>query len=160
MTIPLGNSRGLPWKLVLWCSGGRWYGESPCDRDTNFRLLKAGLRTAASQPSPVGSSRNSEVEEVFLERFDGGAEDFAAVEDVAHFFAQPKQFPEACPSSPFRILDCEVKQLEHSLKSAFEARVVSTFECSRCALEFASDVAELLVDREGEPAAVAKTFVD
>src|SRR6266550_6439887 len=63
------------------------------------------LRLSRGNFSTVCSSRDAEVKEVLLQRLDWRSKHVVAVEDVAHLFAQPKEFPESAGCSPPRVLD-------------------------------------------------------
>ena len=61
--------------------------------------------------------------------------------------------------SPLWVFDSKIKQLEDTLKCFLEAVVVASLERSRRALELATNVTELFVDGEGEPAVVFESFM-
>ncbi len=111
--------------------------------------------------SLASSSRcDSEVQKILFQSLYGRPNNLVAVEDIAHFFSQPKQFPQSITCPPLWIFNGQIKQLEHSLEGFLEAIMISSLEGPCGALELASDVAELFVYREGEPAAVFESFVD
>jgi hypothetical protein len=111
------------------------------------------------QLSPGRSGGDAEVQKVFFQSLDRSPDDAVAVKDIADLFTQAKQFSQPARSSPLRIFDGQIQKLEHPLKSLFKPIGVATLEGSGSALKLASDVAELFVDREGEPAAVFEGFV-
>src|SRR2546427_3708990 len=104
------------------------------------------LRLSRGNFSTVCSSGDAEIKEVLLQRLDWRSKHVVAMEDVAHLFAQPKEFPESAGCSPPRVLDRKIQKLKHSLKCLFEAFAVSALERSCCAFELASDIAQLFED--------------
>ena len=108
----------------------------------------------------ICSGSDAEVQKVLLQYVDGRSVYFIAVEDIAHLFAQPEQLSQAAGRARFGIGDCEVKQLEHSLKGFFEARLVSALKSGCRSLELASDISQLLHDGKREPSAFSKTLVE